>query len=58
MAPSQLSPRGAAILLSLREVLHALDEHPSQPERQLLYEMLAAHLRSAHPMAMIPEVVR
>ena len=48
-----LSPQGAAIVAGIRADLAALDDLRSQPERQQIYELLAAHLRSAAPMALL-----
>lgn len=46
-----MSDRGLTLVRSLRSVLHALDEHYSAAEREQIYASLAAHLRSASPMA-------
>lgn len=49
---TQFSSRGFAIVSDLRRSLNALDDHPGS-ERQQIYELLAAHLRSAAPMALL-----
>lgn len=46
-----LSAEANAIIVALRDCLSRLDEHKSQPERDLVYQAIAAHMRSAAPMA-------
>ncbi len=46
-----LSADANAIIIALRDGLSRLDEHKSQPERDLVYQAIAAHMRNASPMA-------
>lgn len=47
------SDRATTIVRSLQSVLHALDEHPSNAEREQIYSVLVSHIRSAQPMALL-----
>ena len=49
---TQFSSRGFQIVGDLRRILNVLDDHHGA-ERQQIYELLAAHLRSASPMALL-----
>lgn len=46
-----LSPTAQSIVAHLRAGLAALDDLKSQPERDLIYQVIASHVRSAAPMA-------
>ncbi len=48
-----LSAEANAIIIALRDGLSRLDEHKSQPERDLVYQAIASHMRSAAPMAFV-----
>lgn len=50
VALNQFSERGTTLVRSLQSVLHAIDEHKSQPEKEQIYGVLVAHVRSAMPM--------
>lgn len=50
---THLSPSALSIIASFRAAFAALDDHRSQPERDLVYAVVASHLRSAAPMALL-----
>ncbi len=50
---SPFSDRGRALIRTFQAAFHALIDHKSEAERMAIYDVIASHVRSSAPMALL-----